>query len=94
MTAKFIMAADYNRQPLPAAYIRVVGQTQNLALRRAKRLGSILHKKLPGIILRIPQYTGKDEDGMHNYDVVLAISICDEDKAKAEIAKLILKGSV
>jgi hypothetical protein len=91
---KFIMGADLNRQPLPSAYIRVIGQTQNLALRRAKKLGSVLHEKLPDAILRVPQYTGQDGDGMHSYDVVLAFSLCAEDKAKSEIAKLVLKGSV
>jgi hypothetical protein len=90
---KYILSVDYNRMPLPCAYIKVVGLTYTSAAHRAKALGAILSEELPGSILRAPQYVG-NTDKVHTFEVVLAISLCPIEKAKALIAKLILKGSL
>lgn len=90
---RYILGVDYDRQPLPSAYIRVVGQTKKLALQRTKRLGSVLKKALPEAALCAPNDKGQGEDGLYAYEAILSIGLCIEE-AKAVISEIVLKGSV
>jgi hypothetical protein len=90
---KYILGVEYRQLPMTIACIQVAGQTQQLALRRAKQLGSALTKRLPeDAYLSIPR-EGERAGELFTYEVRVTIETC-LDEAKAIISELVLRGSV
>jgi len=90
---KFILGVDYRQLPLTTACIHVAGQTEQLALRRAKKLGTILVERLPDDASLFVPRKGEPKDDLHVYEVRVTIESC-LDEAKAIISELVLRGSV
>jgi len=90
---KYILGVDYRQLPMTVACIRVAGQTKQLALRRAKQLGTVLTERLPDdAYLSIPR-EGERAGELFTYEVRVSVETC-LDEAKAVISELMLRGSV
>jgi hypothetical protein len=91
--AHYILGVDYNSLPISTAYIRVGGQTKGLALQRAKKLGTVLVKRLPPDADLLVPREAKSEKGLFVYHVGVVIQTCIKE-AKKVISEIVLRGSV
>lgn len=90
---KYIVGVAYrHRHVLLTAYLKVTGRTQLEAERRAKAVGTALHKRMPKeALVQVPRY--RAEASVETFEIPVVIAGC-EGPAKAELAKLVLQGTV
>jgi hypothetical protein len=85
---KYIEGVTY-RHALLTAYLKITGKTQLEAYRAAKRVGTALFRRLPkSAEIGVPRYRGGER-----YEIPIVIAAC-ESAARAELAKLVLRGTV
>jgi len=84
---KYITGVTY-RHALVTAYLKITGKNRVEAERRAKRVGTVLHQRLPkSAEIGVPRYRGSER-----FEIPILIAACER-TARAELAKLVLQGT-
>ena len=91
---KYITGVSY-RHAILTAYLKVIGRNQHEAERRAKRVGTVLRKKMPKVAeIGVPRERGFDrKTKTYWFEIPVLIAECIG-PAKAALARLVLQGSV
>jgi len=83
---KYITGVTY-RHALLTAYLKITGKNRIEAERRAKLVGTVLHKRLPpSAEIGVARHRGGPV-----YEIPVVIAACER-TARAELAKLVLLG--
>lgn len=89
----YIKGVTY-RHVLLTAYLKVIGRTKTEAEQQAKKVGTALHERLPEVaVIGVPRYRGFDpKTTIETFEIPIVIAGCER-RAKAELARLVLRGA-